>query len=703
MGKPSGTLTFDVETYSAHLLYTLPPEKMFRLGGYRWKGDAKVTLTDDLEEMRHAIRRARWVVGHNIWAFDLKVVFGHESNEPVKLAMAGRGLDTLTHAGLVNQAPYKYMSRHGYELTADTPGKAMKWYGLDEQAFQLGVSGKTDKLSELAFEYGDPTLPTAERIVDGYGKIPTDDPRYQAYLVGDVEASERVAAALLKRGKLSGDGETYEHLGREYVGYPMREQEIAARAAVISSNGWLVDEQGATVRRDELAARRDVIVGELERDYGLPTEGDAPWDTNGGKTAILAALGDHGITPENTPDWPKTPLDEPKKRAEHLANVAKKIEKKQAEVDGWRDDLYSGISPGSGRKLTARQVSSRERRIAEHEAEIAALTANPWPVAYGLSLGGETLKELTEGTGAEELGTALAELKGQRSLAQLTLDSIHPDGRVHPEITMVQASGRWSTTKPGLTVWTARGPGRIERDYYLPDSDDDLLVSFDLSNADARAVAAESGDVAFAERFQPGKDGHLINAWAAWGKDVVGTDKHDPVTAKYRDQAKPGGHAWGYRVGPPKLAKLWKKAVSEAKLFLDNMNRAFPDVVAWQNAMVRYAKRHGYVVNDWGRKMRVEKGREFTQAPALIGQSTTREIICDALLKMPLPVLRRVKAQIHDELVLSMPKKNIERHQAYVLGLMNYSHLPKHGKGQRIDFPASSGAGGATWMLATHD
>ncbi|MGV9364482.1 DNA polymerase [Amycolatopsis sp. NPDC003731] len=699
MRKPSGTLTFDVESFSASELYTLPPEKMFRIGGYRWRGESEVVITTDLEEMREMIRRARWIVGHNIHMFDLKVIFGCWSNEPVKFAMAGRVYDTLTHAGLVNQAPYKYMSRHGYELIADTPGKAMKWFGLDEQAYQLGVSGKTDDLAALAKEFVEP----GEDISLGYGRIPLDDPRYQAYLVGDVEASERVAAALLKRGKLSGGGETYEYLGRKYVGYPMREQEIAARAAVISSNGWLVDEQGATARRDELAARRDVIVGELERDYGLPTEGDAPWDTNEGKAAILTALADRGITPENTPDWPKTPADSDKKRAEFLEKVRAKIEKRQAEVDEWRAELEAGVSAKSGRALTRRSVESKTRRIAEHEAEIAALEADPWPVAYGLSLGGETLIELTKDTDAEELGAALAELKGQRSLAQLTLDSIHPDGRVHPDITMVQASGRWSTTKPGLTVWTARGPGRVERDYYLPDSEDDLLVSFDYSNADARAVAAESGDVAFAERFQPGKDGHLINAWAAWGKDVVGTDKHDPVTAKYRDQAKPGGHAWGYRVGPPKLAKLWKKPVAEAKLFLDNMNKAFRGVVAWQDAMVKFARRHGYVVNDWGRVMRVEKGREYTQAPALIGQSTTREIICDALLKMPLPVLRRVKAQIHDELVMSIPKKNIERHQAYVLNLMNYSHLPKHGKGQRIDFPASSGAGGATWMLATHD
>ncbi|SLJ76285.1 Uncharacterised protein [Mycobacteroides abscessus subsp. abscessus] len=93
-----------------------------------------------------------------------------------------------------------------------------------------------------------------------------------------------------------------------------------------------------------------------------------------------------------------------------------------------------------------------------------------------LSLGGEVLTELTKGTSAEDLGKALAELKGQRSLAQLALDSTHPDGFVHPDITMLQRSGRWSTTEPGLTVWTSRGEGAVEKSYFVPDSDDEVLL-----------------------------------------------------------------------------------------------------------------------------------------------------------------------------------------------------------------------------------
>jgi DNA polymerase-1 len=404
--------------------------------------------------------------------------------------------------------------------------------------------------------------------------------------------------------------------------YAVREQEIQARAAVISTNGFRVDVQVAQARVDKLAARRQVILEGLQADYGLPTEGKAPWATNAGKAAIMAALADYQITPKTRKDW----------------------------------------------TLTA--------------------TGN-------YSLGGETLIGLTKGTPAEELGIALAELKGQRTLAQLALDSVQPDGMVHPEISMLQRSGRWSTTEPGLTVWTARGPGAVEKEYFIPDSEDHALVGFDYSNADARAVAAYSGDRGYAERFKPGKDGHMINAVVAWGQSVVDTDPEG-----YRQKAKVPGHGWGYLIGPKKLARSTGMPVQEAKQFLGNMNDAYAGVVRWQRQCTYYASQHGYVVNDWGRRMWVERGREYTQAPALIGQSATREIICDALLAMPISVLRMVKAQIHDELILSIPKEGLEVTRKQVIELMQTSFSPKGG--QTIDFPVDSGSPGKNWYEASH-
>lgn len=667
------TVTFDIETLSADLLYTTPPEEFFRLGGYKWAGSSDVVITADLEEMREVIRSADTVVGHNIHSFDLPAIFGHKSDEPLQMAMDRKVYDTWTHAVLVHPAPYMYTNRFGVKAKGDSPEKMKAWFGLDEQAHQLGVKGKTHDLKELAYEFGDPSLPKKERIKDGFGKIPLDEPRYVEYLVGDVNASEVVGKALIRKGKLDS--------------YAMREQEIEARKAVIQSNGFRVDRERAQARVDELAARREVILADLQERYGLPTDGVSPWKTDEGKIAILSALADQGITPK-TVDWPKTPVWS--KKAEKIEESKQKIKAAKEKIKGWKEEIATGDLPD-------RSQAARKRWIDAQLDVISSLTKNPLPPAFGLSMGGDALKAVTAGTAAEDLGNALAELMGQRSLAQLALDCTHADGFVHPQITMLQRSGRWSTTEPGLTVWTARGPGAIEKAYFLPDNDDEVILEIDYSNADARAVAAMSGDKKFAERFEPGADGHLMNAIAAWGESVVLASPESK--AEYRQKAKAPGHGWGYRIGFKKLGDMLGDN-DEGRKFKQNLDRTYRGVVSWQDRSSKEAARYGYVVNPWGRKMFVEKDREFTQGPALKGQSVTREIVCDALLAMPIKALRRVKAQIHDAMAFSVPKHAFERFRDGYIDLMEAELHPKGG--QYIKFPVDAGPPGANWYEAGH-
>ncbi|WP_211245904.1 DNA polymerase [Actinomadura oligospora] len=664
----SGTLTFDVETHSRRYLYSMPPEEFVRLIGYAW-GDGPVQITTDLGELRAAILKARWIIGHNIHDFDLRAVFGFRSNIPMRLADEGRVYDTWTHAALVNPAPATYVNRYGKKALADKPEKMLAWFGLDEQAYQLGVPGKTHDLKELAHEYGDPELPKKARIEDGFGRIPVDDDRYRRYLIGDVEASRAVGRALLHKGPLDQ--------------YAMREQRIESRKACISSNGWRLDEVAARARTEHLRVRRDEIMAGLIQDYGFPEAGEKPWLTNPGKDAVLAVLRDHGITPQSRPDWPRTPGYSKLREAQANADACRR------EAEELRELLELERST-----LKERTLRARQRKLAALEEKAVV------PEWFGLSLSGDTLTSLTKGTPVQDLGEALAELMGQRSLSELAVSCVYPDGFVHPEITMLQRSGRWSTTEPGLTIWTSRGEGAIEKSYFLPDAGDHVLIEIDLSNADARAVAAMSGDKEYAVRFEPGADGHLLNAWAAWGKDIVGTDKKDPKTAEYRQMAKPLGHGWSYGGRAKTLSAQAGVPLKDAETFVDGMDTTYKVVVGWQNKVRKYANRHGYVQNPWGRKMWIEKGREFTQAPALMGQSVTREIVCDALLAMSHEAMRSVKAQIHDALVFSVPADGWETFRDYLKDKMETVMSPPGG--QRIEFPADCGPPGENWMAANH-
>jgi DNA polymerase-1 len=615
MSKGSGTLFFDIETHEAKKLYSMPPEQFVRLIGYAW-GSGEVVITTNLDELREQILKARWVIGHNINDFDLRAVFGVESDIPMMLADEGRVYDTWTHAALVNPAPFRYTNRFGKPARATKPDEAKKWFGLDEQAFQLGVPGKTHSLVDLAVEFGVGSN-KEEKKISGFGMIPIDDPRYVEYLIGDVKASRAVAKELLKLGPLNK--------------YALREQRIESRKATISSNGFRVNVAKATKRSEFLRVQREEIMGMLVEKYNFPTTGKKPWVSKEGKLALLKALKDHGIDEGSRPHWPRTDK------------------------------------------------------------------------GGALQLGGKVILQLVEDTDEEtqKLGAAIAQLMGQRSLADLALKTMHPDGFTHPEITMLQRSGRWSTTEPGLTVWTSRGPNAVEKEYFDPDVDDDVLLEIDASNADARIVGWCSGDEAFNERFLPGADGHLINAQAAWGKDVVGTNKKDPVTAEYRYKAKALGHGWSYGGGYKTLAREAKLPEKDAKQFCEGMAARYVRVIAWQDAVRRQARATGYVTNWWGRRMPVEKNREYTQAPALMGQSGTRELMCDALLKMPYNVIRRVKAQIHDALVFSVPRSKFEVCRDYLVKLMTVT-LPAPPGGVEMHFPMEAGPAGENWYLSDH-
>lgn len=313
------------------------------------------------------------------------------------------------------------------------------------------------------------------------------------------------------------------------------------------------------------------------------------------------------------------------------------------------------------------------------------------------TLGGEALLALTEGTPAEDLGVALAELKGQRSLAALALESMKSDGMIHPDITYLQRSGRLSTTKPGLTVWTARGENAIEKEYFIA-RPGFKLVEFDYSNADARVVAAYSGDTEYLKRFAPGVDAHELTGRMVWGDEVYDSDPKE-----YRQRAKMCVHAYSYGARPKTLSFQTGLPIEVTTEFCRAMDEMYGDVVKWQSDAAKQGKT-GWINNDWGRRMPVDVQRAFTQSSALLGQSGTREILVDGLLRLAARGVRYItmlKAQIHDAIVMEIPEDELDKTVPIVVESMSTSWKPQHG-GQRVEFTLSYGNPADDWFAAGH-
>lgn len=303
-----------------------------------------------------------------------------------------------------------------------------------------------------------------------------------------------------------------------------------------------------------------------------------------------------------------------------------------------------------------------------------------------ISLGGKALVDFTVGTPLAEDAMRIAEIMGQRTLSQLTLDHLQPDGCVHPEIDMLQRSGRDSVTKPGLTVFN--GP---EKSYFVA-RPGHVLVSVDYQAADGRAVAAMSGDEEYAKRFEPGADAHELTGRASFGDEEYDSD---PVL--YRNMSKPITHGSNYQMQAKKLAKMLKISVERATQMLNNYNETYKKVKQWQNRVVAEGNQ-GWVRNLWGRRMPVERGRAFTQSPGLLGQSTTREIICDGMLRIAahnLEWVRFIKVPVHDEVIFEIPVELLDEVVSMLPSLMETTV-------NGIDFPIQVGKPSQTWQEATH-
>lgn len=284
--------------------------------------------------------------------------------------------------------------------------------------------------------------------------------------------------------------------------------------------------------------------------------------------------------------------------------------------------------------------------------------------------------------GAADLAETVKSLNGVRTVYE-TVATHTTGGRVHPMINLRQATGRWSVTAPGLTVMGKRGGRHVEREVLLPDPGE-LLIAADLAQIDARAIAALSQDRAYLELFEPGIDVHREIARRVWGDE------------SRREDAKAVGHGWNYGLGIPGLCRNAGVSEEVAYEFDQSMRRQFPDLVAWRAEVRSMAAAGEQLDNGFGRKMRADPERAYTQGPALLGQGCARDLLMEGLLRLPGQVLPMLRAVIHDEVVLSVPADVIGDVERAVVEALSFEWRPA-GAGHPVMVVAGLVGRGRNW------
>jgi len=280
----------------------------------------------------------------------------------------------------------------------------------------------------------------------------------------------------------------------------------------------------------------------------------------------------------------------------------------------------------------------------------------------------------------------IVELVSERTVYQ-TADTYRVGDRVHPDIRPYQASGRWSVTRPGLTVYGKRGGRHIERRIFLPEPGE-VLLAFDLDQVDARGVAAHSGDENYLRIFREGLDLHGEVAVQIFGDRGM------------RETVKPISHGWNYGRSSRAIAEASDGRISleVAQHFDRQMRETYPQLVEWQGRVRALAEEGSLLDNGFGRLLRADPRFAYTQAPALVGQGCTRDILAEGLLRLPVEVWQMLRVIVHDEIVLSVPDDSVEDVKRVVLDALQFDLADVTG-GRLASCPITAGCSkpGRNW------
>lgn len=629
MAAQGGTVGFDIETADAKLLFKGGHEGPFvRLCGWV-VDDGEPQISTDPAELLAVLNGARIIYGHNILGFDLIALAWHCGADYRRLA--AKGIDTIVAERTVNP-PYPKI-RPGTKLNMQalrrrglTPADLRIDYRLNDVAVRYGLPGKTDNLPRMAAHHG------------GYDRIPQDDPEYWAYLRGDLHASRSLYRAIGHRAQSEG-----------LIDAVRRENRIAA-----IQNGMYL--KGLGVDRDEVDIQ--VALAEKQR-----TEAYALLHQRAGVPMPNSEIR-HAVRCEIR--IPRTTRRGKRVRSLYETLFHRPCPDVRMGVK-WRTDITgpSPLSTDRGRDafegaLRAAGVSSQD--IPYTKTGKLALSRDA--LGEGMWLRGKEsipglLRKYPDSLGIRELCESAILITSANAKADEVLKHICPDGRVHARIGDLQASGRWAHVDPSVTNIGKRGKALQQRAMFRAKSGH-VFIAIDLDQVDARAIAGHCQDPEYRNLARPGMDMHYEVALRVYGAGTCNDCRGCSECKGRRGDTKAITHAWNYGQGPQGASVQTGLPIETTRKFDKGMQTAFPVLCRWRTKIRQYAQRTGLVPSKWGRPLRVIPGQEYTQAPAQIGQSTTRDLLCDGLLRMEEEVLDMLVLVIHDEIVLEVPEGRVE-------------------------------------------
>ena len=297
-----------------------------------------------------------------------------------------------------------------------------------------------------------------------------------------------------------------------------------------------------------------------------------------------------------------------------------------------------------------------------------------------------TLEELAE---KHEIARRLLSYRELSKLKGTYVDTlpllVNPEtGRVHTSFHPTgAATGRLSSSDPNLQNIPARTAiGLTIRSAFVPE-DGWVFLASDYSQVELRVLAHLCGDAGLQAAFRAGEDIHRVTAAKVFGVDAA------EVTDDMRRRAKAVNFGILYGMSEARLARDQGMTRQDAHDFIEAYFARFSSVKAYIEGVRAEATREGQVRTLFGRvrtfdvlKRRAHRG-EIEQALRAAVNTTIQGTAAD-LMKLAMVnvanVLERERLrarlllQVHDELLLEVPREEIDVVQERVRDAMEQVH-----------------------------
>lgn len=340
------------------------------------------------------------------------------------------------------------------------------------------------------------------------------------------------------------------------------------------------------------------------------------------------------------------------------------------EVDDAEREIYeiagTTFNINSGKQLEQVLIDMGYSRLIEYRKPTANM------LAKGLVQGNPKF-DATAMAKLDEAGVPLIQLiqKYKASLKLLNTFAVKlyemrdHEGYVHCNFNTIEAkTGRFSISAPSMQNMPRRKDSRVRAAFIAPE--DFKLYDFDFKSQESIILAHYSRAEYLTHMIVAGEDVHKATASLLY--DVTISE----VTRAQREAAKAVGFAITYGAGPTKVAGMTGMSENEARYIMRLYMKRLPEVDTFIKTANKVAKDHRYVKTIMGRRVYVERGREYACVNYAIQGSAADSTKVKMVLIYKFLKANKFKThillQVHDALLNAVHDEERE----YILGWLRW-------------------------------